>query len=345
MFGRIVRRASQYAASSRESRSQRALTRYAESATLAGTELILRTQDDVSQQFSKKLQNISDRLGKATSYPQLQEEFESEIRAFADYQRQNVDEVVSGMADAIDELINGISTSIIRQNDRIGDIERIKDCLIQAEAATSLDQTRQFLSKGMATLSKLVSCELDRQQELRQTYDEYTSRLRSKLDEVERESRTDRLTGIANRAGIERHVRAVLDHCRTNKVSYSFALLDLDGFKAINDRIGHHAGDVALVLFAQRLQAAVGAQTFIGRLGGDEFVVVSATEPEMLALLLHRLNENLEQRPLSHENRSLKLGTSFGIQAISPIVTFEELHKRADADLYLCKRARTKQAA
>lgn len=345
MVGKILRGVSRAASSAREARSHRALSRYAEAATLAGAEFVLRPNDEVGKEFERKLAKVSERIWTTKSFPLLQFEMEAEVRAFADYQRQNVDEVISGMADAIDELINGISASIIRQNDRLAEIERIKECLNRAECASSLEETRNLLSAGMAGLHGLVSYELERQRELRTSYDQYTTRLRAKLDEVERESRTDKLTGIANRAGIERHVRAVLDHCRTNKVSYSFALLDLDGFKFINDRFGHQAGDAALILFSQRLQAAVGAQTFIGRLGGDEFVVVSAVDADMLGLLLHRLNENLDQKPLLHEGRALKLGTSFGIQAISPVVTFEELHKRADAELYNSKRARNQQAA
>ena len=191
----------------------------------------------------------------------------------------------------------------------------------------------------------MVDREMNLQKEMRRSHEDYSIRLQSRLDLVERESRTDSLTGVANRSGIERHVKAVLDHCRTNRASYSFALMDLDGFKLINDKLGHAAGDTALTSFAQRLQAAVGHQAFVGRLGGDEFVVVSAAEPDLLGRLLHRLNENLENRPPIFEGRPLRLGASFGIQAISPSITFEDLHRGADAELYRVKQSRTQRPA
>jgi diguanylate cyclase (GGDEF)-like protein len=244
------------------------------------------------------------------------------------------------MADAIDELLEGINRSIVKQNERIRDIERIRDFLTRAETAPSLEETRLLLAAGLTDLKKLVVVEVERHKELRVSHDEYTARLRAKLDLVERQSRTDSLTGVANRSGIEKHMKAVLDHCRTNRTSYSFALLDLDGFKAINDRLGHQAGDAALVSFGQRLQAAVGNQAFVGRLGGDEFVVISASDAEVLGLLLHRLNENLEQRPVVYEGRPLRVACSFGVQPISPVVTFEEIHRAADAELYRAKQIR-----
>ncbi len=303
-------------------------------------QFVLRPQAEESQSFCKRIDDLTVQLQGKHAFPIIEQELEAEVRAFADHQRQAVDEVVSGLADSIDELIDGISSSIARQNGRIDEIERIRDCLTQAEVAPSLEETRYLLSAGIAGLRKLMEIEIDRQKELRSSHDEYTQRLRARLDLVERQSRTDSLTGVANRAGIERHVKAVLDHCRTNRSAYAFALMDLDGFKAINDRLGHQAGDAALVAFVQRLQAAVGMQAFVGRLGGDEFVVILAAEPDLLGLLLHRLNENLEQRPVMFEGRPLKLGCSFGVQPISPIVSFEDLHKRADAELYRAKEAR-----
>jgi diguanylate cyclase (GGDEF)-like protein len=306
----------------------------------ASKEFILRPQAEKSAEFESKVNQIAARVGREDDLEQLQLTFVEETKAFAELQRQEVDEVITGMADSMEEMIGGISASIVTSGQRVEELNMIRALIDQAETARTLEETRTLLNSGMTALQKLVEHEIRTQRELWSSHDSYSNLLRSKLEHLEKKNRIDPLTGVANRAGIERHVKLVLDHCRTNKKAYSFALLDLDGFKEVNDRHGHQAGDAALISFAQRLSAVLGSQTFVGRLGGDEFVVVSASETAMLALLLHRLNENLVERPIVHANRALKIGASFGIQPILPITTFDDLHRLADSAMYAAKQSR-----
>ena len=309
-------------------------------ATAAGKVFVLRPNEGRGAEFAAKLDQISFKIDREEDLSQLELEFTEQTTAFAEFQKQEVEDVIAGMAESMEEMIGGISSSITLSAQRVEDLNQIRAVIDQAEVAQTLSETRAFLSSGMAALQKLVEQEVQGQRELWRSHDSYSNLLRSKLEHLEKQNRIDSLTGIANRAGIERHVKLVLDHCRTNKVAYSFALLDLDGFKDINDRLGHQAGDAALISFAQRLQAAIGSQAFVGRLGGDEFVVVSATETAMLSLLLHRLNENLVERPIVYGSRGLKISASFGIQPISPIVSFDDLHRLADSAMYAAKQAR-----
>ena len=88
------------------------------------------------------------------------------------------------------------------------------------------------------------------------------------------EADTDALTGLANRRALERTLQAALGRARTRSRSVGVIMLDLDGFKAINDNHGHAAGDEALSEVAERLRGCVRERDLVARFGGDEFVVV-----------------------------------------------------------------------
>jgi diguanylate cyclase (GGDEF)-like protein/PAS domain S-box-containing protein len=88
------------------------------------------------------------------------------------------------------------------------------------------------------------------------------------------EADTDVLTGLANRRALERTLEAALGRARTRSRSVGVIMLDLDGFKAINDTLGHAAGDEALREVAKRLRGCVRERDLVARFGGDEFVVV-----------------------------------------------------------------------
>jgi len=91
---------------------------------------------------------------------------------------------------------------------------------------------------------------------------------------LERQALSDPLTGLANRRRLTDRMSMALVHARRNKSTMALVYLDLDGFKQINDTLGHDAGDVLLKQVAARLLAAVREVDTVARLGGDEFVIV-----------------------------------------------------------------------
>jgi diguanylate cyclase (GGDEF)-like protein len=147
---------------------------------------------------------------------------------------------------------------------------------------------------------------------------------------------TDPLTKIANRRGIYRAIDAEL--ARLHRVSRPFtvAYFDVDGFKAVNDRLGHHAGDELLRVAAETIQTRVRRVDTVGRLGGDEFILllpetghVSANE------LLNRLKSSL-----THQMRLRDWPVSFSIGAatyLEPPESIDEMLQQADRLLYIAK--------
>ncbi|WP_432138837.1 MULTISPECIES: diguanylate cyclase CdgB [unclassified Streptomyces] len=118
---------------------------------------------------------------------------------------------------------------------------------------------------------------------------------------------------------------------------------DLDGFKSINDRFGHNAGDAVLIEVARRLSDGVRDGDTVARLGGDEFVILAdglgRADAQDLAVRLR--NEIIQ--PIRAEGRAVRVGASFGIGWAHCGMTADEVLKSADERMYVEKRSRPKQ--
>ncbi|MER5753038.1 diguanylate cyclase CdgB [Streptomyces sp. NPDC002088] len=118
---------------------------------------------------------------------------------------------------------------------------------------------------------------------------------------------------------------------------------DLDGFKSINDRFGHNAGDAVLIEVARRLSRQVRDGDTVARLGGDEFVILAdglgRADAQDLAVRLR--NEIIQ--PIRAEGRAVRVGASFGIGWAHCGMTADEVLKSADERMYVEKRSRPKQ--
>ncbi len=160
---------------------------------------------------------------------------------------------------------------------------------------------------------------------------------------LERELRTaaytDALTGLANRAAFgERLERAAAAGGAT------VLLLDLDGFKSVNDTAGHAAGDRVLVEVGRRIEATCRDGDLVARLGGDEFVVLlngrtaeeTPTSDEAVEALAERLVSVLAQ-PVEVERRAVRLGASVGVARLGGAGSADDLLRDADVAMYAAK--------
>ena len=152
----------------------------------------------------------------------------------------------------------------------------------------------------------------------------------------------DPLTGLPNRRALaEALERAIARAQRTGHLIAVLAL-DLDGFKAINDRFGHPAGDATLLQVAERLRRVIRRSDLVARLGGDEFAVIATDVggPAPVARLARRIGAALAA-PIVLREAVAQIGTSIGV-AFYPGDgdTTEQLLSRADTALYAAKRER-----
>jgi diguanylate cyclase (GGDEF)-like protein len=151
----------------------------------------------------------------------------------------------------------------------------------------------------------------------------------------------DPLTGLANRRLLAERMSMALAHARRNKSAMAVVYLDLDGFKQINDTLGHGAGDVLLKMAAERLVATVREEDTVARLGGDEFTIalwhVSGSDDAAKVAL--KVIEAVSQ-PYDIEGHTVSITTSAGV-GIYPVhgEDADTLMKSADLALYEAKRA------
>jgi diguanylate cyclase (GGDEF)-like protein len=169
---------------------------------------------------------------------------------------------------------------------------------------------------------------------------------RLREQEILRQAHQDPLTGLANRRRIEAQAVQALANARRGNRSAAVLVLDLDGFKAINDTFGHPVGDLVLCEVAARLTAKTRPSGLLARLGGDEFVVLLAGVDAREAEAIVETYRSIFYRPLAIGGRELRLGGSVGI-AFYPDQgrTFPELLQAADAAMYRVKSARPHRRA
>jgi diguanylate cyclase (GGDEF)-like protein len=154
----------------------------------------------------------------------------------------------------------------------------------------------------------------------------------------------DALTGLPNRILFTDRLRHALERGHREHTPTCVLVIDLDGFKAINDALGHAAGDAVLVAFADRLRAVLRASDTAARLGGDEFSIVCETTDRADAeVLADRLRRSVEE-PVVLENTTVQLGMSIGIGSATggthPDEVLERLVREADDAMYAAKRPR-----
>ena len=151
----------------------------------------------------------------------------------------------------------------------------------------------------------------------------------------------DPLTGLPNRRLFMDRLTSAIVHAKRNKGMMALLYMDLDGFKRINDTLGHEAGDTLLKMVADRLTATVRQEDTVARLGGDEFVIVLAevSRHEAVERLVSKLLLVVAQ-PYLIAAQQVNITTSIGI-AIYPAHSLdkETLLQQADAAMYLAKQA------
>jgi two-component system cell cycle response regulator len=160
--------------------------------------------------------------------------------------------------------------------------------------------------------------------------------LRARNAELDRISRSDPLTGLANRRHLDEHLAAHTASAERHRHDLSVAVVDIDNFKLVNDTFGHGAGDTVLREVARRLAAAARVEDVVGRWGGEEFIVILPhCGVEGALVVSERIREAVAASPIQCEGVTIPVTVSVGCTGGND----HRLIERADAALYAAKKA------
>jgi diguanylate cyclase (GGDEF)-like protein len=176
-------------------------------------------------------------------------------------------------------------------------------------------------------------------EELASAFDSMANQMQEEQKRLELLAMSDALTGLPNRYSIRKHLSQMIQRAHTAHSSVGLILLDLDGFKGINDSYGHPLGDKVLILIARALSASVNGLATLGRLGGDEFVLITECEPNPNNFV--KLAQSIQavlREPIVIDEHQFIISASMGI-AVFPEHgdDMDTLIKNADVAMYRAK--------
>jgi diguanylate cyclase (GGDEF)-like protein len=188
---------------------------------------------------------------------------------------------------------------------------------------------------------RIQALELDGQTIFSAFLHDITERKRSDAAK-EREARQDILTGLPNRRALFEMLQQAIARSSRNGTAIALLFLDLDGFKAVNDAMGHEAGDSLLREIARRLSDGIHQTDFVARLGGDEFTVIleKLSRRDDAIGIAEKLLANI-RKPVQIGIKSVQVSASIGIafHEHSTEISPDHFVKSADSAMYEAKRS------
>lgn len=195
-------------------------------------------------------------------------------------------------------------------------------------------------TRAMALDSRVAHDELHDLRERTEAKRAEVAKLQEELDRASAQARHDPLTGSLNRKGLDEAIEREIARARRVGSPLCLALLDVDNFKSINDRLGHAGGDAALVHLAQVTREVMRPQDLLARYGGEEFVILlpdTAVESGVAAMT--RLQRELTTRFFLQGTEKVLITFSAGVAQLYDSESSTDTIRRADQAMYLAKRA------
>ncbi len=255
----------------------------------------------------------------------------------ASYLKQRLQEVKELMlilartADVIGERDQRYTSQLQEFTGRLQEVANLED----------LGQIRESLVKNAVELKSCTQALAEESQKSVAQLREDVHGYQARLNDAERLASLDPLTGLENR----RRVEAAIDGRIALRRPFSVMVLDVNGFKAINDSHGHLAGDDLLRQFGSELKLAFRATDVVGRWGGDEFIVIMDDGPQQANAQVERVARWVfgdYKIRTTEGTRKIAVDAAIGLSAWQPGDTLRSLVDRADAAMYRNKRLKTR---
>ncbi len=256
--------------------------------------------------------------------------------------RASIEEAKAAIRTMMASFIERLGTMTISTGEFSGRLAQYTD---RIRTANDLHDLAGVL-EGLTSDTNLIQADMARThtelERTRKKVAEYEGRvadLESQLSAANELVREDGLTRALNRRGLEQQFAVEQSRARRRAMPLSFAMLDLDDFKRLNDRLGHQAGDAALRRVVDVIKATIRPTDTLARYGGEEFaILLPETSPDVAAIAIHRVQTNLSRRPLNWNSEEIALTFSAGIALYRNGEAMQALVERADAAMYEAKR-------
>jgi len=224
--------------------------------------------------------------------------------------------------------------------------QRFEACAEQLHQASSVAEIAPVLqvaiqsARGLAEDTRHTAEELSALRSRSQHAEAEIQRLRHELDQMSAMASHDLLTGALNRQGLADVVDKELARSNRSGAAVCVALLDIDDFKRLNDRLGHLSGDAALKHLASVTKASLRPHDAVARFGGEEFIVIMPeTELEEATEVLTRLQRELTKQLFLQGSEHVLITFSAGVVQVQAGESMEQIIERADQAMYSAKRA------
>ena len=223
---------------------------------------------------------------------------------------------------------------------------QIEESARQIEQVSSLEDLRPLLDDVIVATHAMAVETAHSREQLKTLQEKVTEteselmQLHQELDNASALARHDPLTDALNRKGLEEAMEREVSDMRRKDTPLSVSLLDIDNFKKLNDRLGHEAGDRALVHLADVTRRSLRPSDTLARYGGEEFVVLMPdTRLEQAIEVMARLQRELTKAIYMAGNEKILITFSAGVAQLVANESGTEAIRRADQAMYLAKRA------
>lgn len=284
-------------------------------------ELVLGAQLSRQQDFELYLQQLNSRLAQFHgNLEQAHEAYTGSLEAGRELEGTIRDQVKGLSSD----VSNATNLEALKAN-----VETKLDALlVNVEQSRSLntDREEQVAGQLKSMVDRIQVMEVE------------ATTFRNHLEEQRKRALMDTLTGLPNRAGLEKRMEEEYERWQRYGGELLLVVLDVDHFKRVNDQFGHLAGDKVLRLIAQQVSRRLRKSDFIGRFGGEEFVVLMpGTSVDKAAIVLEELRVGIENSPFHFKNERVTITISIGFTDFRRDDTLEQVFERADQAMYRAK--------
>ncbi len=294
--------------------------------------------------INSKIKEVKELFNKQ-DHPSKSKELEELLKLISDKQNAIREDLVNSqtkLQNMLAQFMDNLASFSQETDDYHNVIENSAKQIAGANKIEDINKTLDVVlkeTKNIEIKSKAKKEELQTIKNDAEAAQNEIKRLKKELEKSTELIRVDSLTGVLNRKGMNEALEKAEAIMRRTQKSFCVSLIDIDNFKKLNDSLGHHAGDKALIHLAETVKSSLRPQDTLARYGGEEFVVIlSDTEIENAVNVMSRVQRELAKNTFIHEEHKLTITFSCGVAQVKEGMNAQEALIKADQAMYTAKQ-------